>query len=248
MANDSDAGSLFFADPDESDSENVAMLIDGAVAQVADVVVPEPLFLQGSDEENATQPVQQSEKAKGKRPIPHEIYELSGESDIEVSSPADDIPRASSVSSFSDHVSMRSDSPSSSLKPTRSRRQSPKPSQPPAKRQRMASPVPIEAPNPSVLPEPCFIGEFLIPNAWSNVSGRGYIKPNDIVQILRNKPSDNPKSTKQTRSAETKTGKKKQISIATMFKPQTAKPFNRKKADTNVRLYNSKGFGTLFRT
>ncbi len=236
---DGDAPALFFAGSDESDrEEDTAMNVDlndgGALTERKQG--SEPLFLGGDSDDDDPAPM--SEKAKGKRPMPDDVCEVSSDSDIEVSSVAGgDLPRASSVSSFSDRVSIASDSP-----PPRKSPQSRQP--PPKKKQRLSSPAAHADPQaaPSTSLTPTYIGEFLIPNAWANVSGKGYAQVNDIVDIKRDENKPPPPKPKVT--AKSKTSGKKQISIATMFKPQPAQSSSKKKPDTIVRLVNKKGFGT----
>ncbi|OSX66957.1 hypothetical protein POSPLADRAFT_1175676 [Postia placenta MAD-698-R-SB12] len=88
-----------------------------------------------------------------------------------------------------------------------------------------------------------YLGSFLVANAWSTVRGSGYVKAGDEIRIERDTPEDpTPPESKRTKSKDVK-GKsgKKQLSIATMFKPQPAKP-SKKKQDTVVRLTNTRGF------
>ncbi|KZT73229.1 hypothetical protein DAEQUDRAFT_721807 [Daedalea quercina L-15889] len=93
-----------------------------------------------------------------------------------------------------------------------------------------------------------YMGSFLVANAWSTVRGSGYVKPGDEIRIERDSPEDeNASNAKQakgkggtTKDGKTKGGKR-QISIATMLKPQPAKQ-TKKKKDLVVRLTNSRGF------
>lgn len=110
-------------------------------------------------------------------------------------------------------------------------RKSSKTSAPPAKKRRVSSPTPPDFP-------PTYIGEVVFGHAWSNVSGKGYIKIGEEVKIMREPQEDAKKS------ATKKTGDgKKQMSIHDMMK-KPAKT-TKKKADTIVRLYNSRGFGVF---
>ena len=93
---------------------------------------------------------------------------------------------------------------------------------------------------------PTYLGEVLITNAWSNVSGKGYVKPNESIQIQRDEvAAPKPGPSKQAKSVNKKSGDgKKQLSLATMLKPQPTNNFKKKKkVDTIVRLVNSRGFG-----
>lgn len=91
---------------------------------------------------------------------------------------------------------------------------------------------------------PTYLGEVLITNAWSNVSGKGYVKPNESIQIQRDEvAAPKPGPSKQAKSVNKKTGDgKKQLSLATMLKAQPTNNFKKKKVDTIVRLVNSRGF------
>ncbi|KIY73614.1 hypothetical protein CYLTODRAFT_416990 [Cylindrobasidium torrendii FP15055 ss-10] len=202
-----------------SDNEDDAMLVEQP-----DENASEPLFLDGSDDDKSPEP---SEKAKGKRRADDAYDDAEYIDDDATESTGGDVPRASSVSDFdfSDHHSRHS-SPD---------RDSP----PPAKKQRIASPVRETAP---ILDAPTYIGEFIIPNAWSNISGKGIVKVNDTVQIRRPKLETKPKAKPKPNGLGNK-----QISIATMFKPQVTSAPTKKKADTIVRLYNKNGseFGRL---
>ena len=92
---------------------------------------------------------------------------------------------------------------------------------------------------------------FLVGNAWSTVRGKGYVKPGEEIKIERDAHGDGrkagPSKAKNTKStpkdAKSSKSGKKQLSIATMLKPQPAKP-TRKKQDLVVRLVNQRGFGT----
>jgi DNA repair protein RAD5 len=121
-------------------------------------------------------------------------------------------------------------------------------SPPVAKKRRLSPPQP-EVTHQSAVEDfsPTYIGEVLIPNAWSNVSGKGYVKPNDHVIVKRDADDPGPapsKSKVANRSNEKmKSDGKKQITLATMLKSQPPKAAKKKKGDTIVRLVNKKGFG-----
>ncbi|CAA7268072.1 unnamed protein product [Cyclocybe aegerita] len=109
------------------------------------------------------------------------------------------------------------------------------------KRRLSADPLP---PSKASFPR-TYLGELLVPNAWSNVSGKGYVKPNDTVLVKRDKEEhiSKPSTAKpKPGNGKKKSDGKKQITLATMLKPQPAKPSKKKKADSIVRLVNSKGF------
>lgn len=150
-------------------------------------------------------------------PLSEKSSTMDDEEDIMI---VENIPRSSSV--VSDRVSTRTMSPSHSDSE----------SAPPAKRRRVSS-----------LPEalsPRYMGEFLIPNAWSTVSGKGYIKIDEIVRIERDQ--DQPSaSNKKTGNNKKKDGKK-QMTLSAMLQKQP--PKTKQKQDNIVRLVNSRGFGT----
>ncbi|KAJ3518013.1 hypothetical protein NLJ89_g135 [Agrocybe chaxingu] len=91
---------------------------------------------------------------------------------------------------------------------------------------------------------PTYLGELIVPNAWSNVSGKGYVKPNDAVLVKRDKEHVSKPSTAKPKpgNGKKKPDGKKQITLAAMLKPQPAKPSKKKKPDSIVRLVNGKGF------
>ncbi|KAJ7642840.1 SNF2 family N-terminal domain-containing protein [Mycena rosella] len=107
---------------------------------------------------------------------------------------------------------------------------------PPPKKRRISSPPLPEAP-------PTYIGEMVFGHAWSNVSGKGYIKIGDEVKIMREPKEDSKKAgNSKTAPKGKKTGDgKKQMSLTAMMK-QPAKGFKNKKTDNIIRLYNSRGF------
>jgi DNA repair protein RAD5 len=95
---------------------------------------------------------------------------------------------------------------------------------------------------------PTYLGEILVPNAWSNVSGKGYVKPNESIQIKRDEQAE-PKpalSKLATNQAKKKGDNKKQMSIAAMLNSKPTKATKKIKSDNIVRLFNSRGFGDIF--
>lgn len=118
---------------------------------------------------------------------------------------------------------------------------------PVAKKRRILPPEDEFAPNLAATKFlPTYLGEVIIPNAWSNVSGKGYVKPNETVLVKREGQDVPRASTSKPKSTTVPSGKKKQISIATMLKSQPAKTFKsakKKNMDNIVRLVNKKGFG-----
>ncbi|KAF8444821.1 SNF2 family N-terminal domain-containing protein [Boletus edulis BED1] len=146
------------------------------------------------------------------------------ESDFELPS-VEEVPRASSVSSMSSVVSRDSSPP---LPPQTTIRSS----LPPTKRRRLSLST---QPKPAIKSDGMYLGTVLVPNAWSTVKGKGYIKPGDEVMIERDTPED-------TSAAGTSVkGKKKQLTLKSMLKSQPVKNVKRK-TDTIVRLTNKGGF------
>ncbi|KAI0095220.1 SNF2 family N-terminal domain-containing protein [Irpex rosettiformis] len=94
--------------------------------------------------------------------------------------------------------------------------------------------------------ESAFLGAFIVGNAWCTVKGKGYIKPGDEICIERDEPFTPTPARAEAKKVNgkkgTKTkGGKKQISIATMFKPPPTK-FVKKKQEAIVRITNRGGF------
>ena len=135
------------------------------------------------------------------------------------------------------------DAPMKRLSPVLQTKDStPKPN-PPAKKRRLSPPRATSAPYDF---PPTYLGEVLVPNAWSNVSGKGYVACNDPIRIYRDSESEkgNPGSSKTAAVKGKKGTGKKQMSLSAMLKPQPSKPNNKKKKeDTIVRLHNSRGTG-----
>ncbi|KAF8807924.1 DNA repair protein RAD5 [Phlegmacium glaucopus] len=116
---------------------------------------------------------------------------------------------------------------------------------PVAKKRRLLSPEHESPSNPAAKFLPIYLGEVIIPNAWSNVSGKGYVKPNETVLVKREERDVPQARTSKPNPTAVPSSKKKQISIATMLKPQPARPSKsakKKKTDNIVRLVNNKGF------
>ncbi|KAJ7640954.1 DNA repair protein RAD5 [Roridomyces roridus] len=102
----------------------------------------------------------------------------------------------------------------------------------PSKKRRVSPPTRSDFP-------PTVVGEMVFGHAWSNVSGKGYIKNGEEVKIMR-EPKEESKGKAPVAKKKTGDGKK-QMSLAAMLK-QPAKAKINKKTDNIVRLYNSRGF------
>lgn len=115
-------------------------------------------------------------------------------------------------------------------------------SEPPAKKRKLSADKGATSPGRSM-----YLGSFVVGNAWSTVRGKGYVRSGDEILIERDSRIVDPPKTKNTGKSTAKDAKpsktgKKQLSIATMLKPQPAKP-TKKKQDIVVRLANTRGFG-----
>lgn len=210
----------------------------------------EPLFIAGSDDEEDafsverfSTPPTRDISVEGHSPPPKKGLDDLGLASPQVSrNPSLD----TAITETSHHSISRPLSPDKSL--------------PAAKRRRLSSPTPTNQAdfstkgNASSSVEPwqferAYIGSFLVPNAWSTVKGKGYIRPGDIVLLERydpdaaagNSQSKGKKSKDEARSAAK--GRGKQLNIATMMKSQPkASSSKAKRKDTIVRVTNSSGF------
>ncbi|KAL0951755.1 hypothetical protein HGRIS_008427 [Hohenbuehelia grisea] len=235
MAHD-DPG-LFFASSDDEDAD--VQMINDPPSDKPFVSPPrnrDPLFLQTSDDEDLVFPAVYS-------PLPTKRL-ADEETDTELI-PQEEGPRASSVSSLSS-AGLRSDSP------ILIDDEPPKPRQPPLKKRRISTPViqkiKDNTPSPTVSFDSAYLGSF-ITTGWSTVKGKGYIKVGDALMAQRDEPEKHEGGFKSGPGFKQLAGKgkkkadgKKQISIATMLKPKPQPKALAKKADSIVRLTNSKGF------
>ncbi|KAG6854152.1 hypothetical protein C0991_010063 [Blastosporella zonata] len=219
---------LFFAgSDDEDDNEDVIMeQAHTPAATTPGVSSPPSLFLPDSGDEAEYKPMENSPVAeKRKLVLPDD------DQDDGFRSPSP-LPyrRASSVRSVEE----------TTVKPEIKRKEGP-----PPKKRRLSTPPPS---TPSAF-QPTYLGEILVPNAWSNVSGKGYIKNNQAVTIHRDEQDDPlPGPSKSNGAQGKKKGDgKKQMSLTAMLKPQPSKAKKKVKGDNIVRLLNSKGteFGRL---
>ncbi|KAK7058564.1 DNA helicase rad5 [Paramarasmius palmivorus] len=240
---------LFFADSD--DEEDVRMDSSGAIAQ--EPTNGSKLFLSDSEDEDIAMDTRQEIMSK-----PDKGKERESENEVELMD-VGELPRASSPgSSMSEHISISSESDVElSPPPPPLPRKAEEDIKPPAAKKRRISPAPASASTSTSLPQmdsvhfPAYIGEFLVPNAWSTVSGKGYVKRNVIVNITRDEDEGSTKVSSSSKNANGKPRKgsddkkkqgKKQMSIASMMKAKPTKP-SKKKTDTIVRLANQRGFG-----
>ncbi|KAF8167532.1 DNA repair protein RAD5, partial [Crassisporium funariophilum] len=239
---------LFFAGSDDEDAEESAMpgVVESGLHPESPCESPssmphtprtsssrssppqEQLFLEDSDEDDSMNALATALSAK-KRPVSIE----DSDSDIEI---------------IEDTSAFRQAHGSKSAQNTRSTNISPTPrhtassSKPVAKKRRVSPPHESSLPESATKFQPAYLGEVIVPNAWSNVSGKGYVKLNEAVLIQREEqdvPKPGPSKLKPSTATN---GKKKQISLTTMLKPQPSKNLKKKKTDTIVRLVNNKGF------
>ena len=88
-----------------------------------------------------------------------------------------------------------------------------------------------------------FLGRIVIPNAWSTVKGKGYIKDGDpiFVEWDKLKQEDLPRKSDKKKPLQKKG---KQLTITALMKPRSEN-FKKKKQNDIVRLTNKGGFGEL---
>ncbi|KAG6874399.1 hypothetical protein C0995_015135 [Termitomyces sp. Mi166 len=217
-------GLFFAASDDETDDVPMEEAHSLAVTIPGDSSPPS-LFLPDSDDEEAPEAVNASPPAP-KRKIP-----LPDDEEIRLPSP---IPyrRGSSVRS----TTVKSESPVPQAQISFKK-------EPPLKKRRLSSPPPSTT-SPKF--PPTYLGEVLVPNAWSNVSGKGYIKINEPVKLHRDVPEEPKAGPSKSNGAQGKKGDgKKQMSLKAMLKPQPSKAKKKIKGDTIVRLMNGKGTGIV---
>ncbi|KAF8204424.1 DNA repair protein RAD5 [Mycena galopus ATCC 62051] len=214
---------LFFAgSDDEEENEDVLMEpVDAAPSSSrASSRASSRLFLDDSSDEKDVVETEEAAVGPQKRPI-----FVDDDSDAEVQRVPPRTP-----------VKAENASPATSeSKAGPSRKNPQKTSAPPAKKRRISSPTPADSP-------PTFIGEMVFAHAWSNVTGKSYIKVGDEVKIMREPQQEPKKSGGSKVETKKKAGDgKKQMSLTSMLK-QLPKSSKNKKTDTIVRLYNSRGF------
>lgn len=212
---------LFFAGSDDEEEDVFMEPLDGPSSSRASSRASSRLFSESADGSDGEKDPGDAEGTAGPQKRPIHVDDDS-DSDIQSVPP----PRiAAKVENAS--------ATGSKAGPSRKGHQ--QTSAPPTKKRRISSPTPPKFP-------PTFIGDMVFAHAWSNVSGKGYIKINEEVKIMR-EPQESKKSGAETKSKKTGDGKK-QMSLTAMLK-QPAKTSKNKKTDNIVRLYNSRGFGTL---
>jgi len=222
---------LFFAGSDDED-EDVNMQAPPSELPQTPPSGPlnrNKLFLSDSEDECISDGAGALFSTPKKRQI---VSQDNPDSDIEIPM-LEEQPRASSVSSnASDCISVSSSSPPPGGRPKAAR--------PPAKKRRLSPPS-----APSSTFSSAYLGSLLVGDAWSTVTGKGYVKIHDEIRIQRDKQDESGVGFRNP-SRKKDVGKKKQMSIATMLTSQSAKS-SKKKADSIVRLTNARGFGAIQR-
>ncbi|KAJ4485680.1 RAD5-like protein [Lentinula aciculospora] len=239
MTDSGEPPALFFT---SSDDEDAAMVIDSdnlkAECSKAAQDEQKRLFLPAESDDDEDIPM--IPQKRGSSPdIYHENLDME----------AVDIQRASSVSasSMSERISISSDSEEEAVSRSFKKRQT----VPSAKKRRLSPSLALLSPSDNTQ-FPVYVGEFLVPNAWSSIAGSGYVKINDVVKIERDvdysRPSEaTTKGKKKVDDKNKSNGGKKQVSLTSMLKAQPTRAPKKKTTDTIVRLVTSRGieFGRL---
>jgi len=237
---------LFFAGSDDEDEEPAAIPATSKSNSPSLPQTPrtssshssppgQPLFLQGDEDEDD---VSMTEGFKSQSPVSRKRQAPIDYSDVEVD--RDGPSRSTLKTEDSDSIICLSDSSSEiQLKKNMNL-------PPPPKKRRVS---PVQSSNePDDMFQPTYVGEILVPNAWSNVSGKGYVKVNDSICIQREEFEEvkpGPSSSKIKQDPKKANGKK-QITLSSMLKSQPIKANKRKSSDNIVRLVNNKGFGEYY--
>ncbi|KAF8079094.1 DNA repair protein RAD5 [Lyophyllum atratum] len=227
---------LFFAGSDDESEDAPMEQADTPAATTSGPSSPPSLFLPDSEDEDRAEDI-----ALSPLPIKRKLTILDDDQDDEIRLPSPiAYRRGSSAGSVTD-VLVKALSPTPQRKPSGKDR-------PTSPKKRRISP----SPTPSIPPPflPTYLGDVLVPNAWSNVSGKGYIKNNEAIQIHRDEQNEPKPGQSKPNPAQGKKGGsdgKKQLSLAAMLKPQPSKVKKKVKGDNIVRLLNSRGteFGRL---
>ena len=92
---------------------------------------------------------------------------------------------------------------------------------------------------------PAYFGEFLVPNAWSTVSGNGYVKQEEEIYVRREQEDcESTPAKSKLKGSSKKPTKMKQVTLSSMLKKQPQKA-TKKKIDTIVRLVNKNRTGAF---
>lgn len=216
---------LFFAGSDEDEVDAIMDTPETPAPSSRASSPPTALFIPSSDDEDFGEVEDVASPVKQKRRL--SLPEDESDSGIELPV-LNAKERAPSVKSVDKTLVVSDTSPEKPFAP------------PPPLKKRRISP-------PNAVP-PTYLGEILVPNAWSNVSGKGYVKPDEPIQIKRDEqiePKSGP-SKSATTQGKKKGDNKKQMSLTAMLKSKPAKSSKKSKTDNIVRLFNSRGFGNVF--
>ena len=188
----------------------------------------EPLFLEASDDEET--PTSHLSVPPAGTAVPVKRAASDSDSDFEIIETAGPSRTKPVKKENDEHSSLPVASSSTSLGGI-----------PASKKPRLGTP-----PDVSHISMPAYIGEIIVPNAWSTLSGRGYISPGDPITLKRDTDSDAFPSKLQKSQGPSKAKKssdgKKQLQLS--FKTATPKALpKKKKGDTIVRLANKQGIG-----
>jgi len=114
------------------------------------------------------------------------------------------------------------------------------------KRRRVTPQTEVTEPSSGLLP--AYLGEVLVPNAWSTISGSGYVKPNDIIRVRRDQGDESTSVKLKSKSfnSKKKMDNKKQVTLTSMIGAQPQKFSKKKRPDTIVRLVTKDDVGTFF--
>ncbi|KAF9566925.1 DNA repair protein RAD5 [Agrocybe pediades] len=234
---------LFFAGSDDDDEDTVPMPATSksnspSLPQTPRTSTPpsrssprnQPLFL--DDDEEDQDDVAMSDRFKSPSPTSRKRERESPVDGL------DGLTHERMKSEENDSIIYLSDSSSES--PAKKKKSLP--ASPPSKKRRMSPVEPIHVAANDF--QPTYIGEMLIPNAWSNVSGKGYVKINDPIRVQREEFDEvkpGPSSSKSKQETKKQSGKK-QLTLSTMLKSQPMKAKQKKSSENIVRLVNNRGF------
>ncbi|KIM47670.1 hypothetical protein M413DRAFT_22297 [Hebeloma cylindrosporum] len=241
---------LFFAGSDEEEEEDVTMQVE---------VVPNPAAIGHMSESPNSPHTPQKSSSAPSSPFPKLFLDDDDEAMSVESGPSVPTKRQAVVIEDSDSDIEEIEKSRDSRPPLDNRTVanilSPSPEQtlssaPVAKKRRFSSPQTIATELPADSSMMTYLGEVVVPNAWSNVSGAGYITRDESVLIHRERQNTQAVKAKPATgtNGKKKTDGKKQVTLTSMVKSQPPKKLNKKKAtDTIVRLVNNKGleFGRL---
>lgn len=98
------------------------------------------------------------------------------------------------------------------------------------------------SPTPDFDFKSAFLGRIVVPNAWSTVKGKGYIKDGDPIFVEWDKLKQEGDLPRKGDKKKPPQKKGKQLTITALMKPRSEN-FKKKKQNDIVRLTNKGGFG-----